>query len=161
MVSIIIALLIAALATTALVLDYYSPQTPGTFHFPAFIFPMCYNFQPDTRSVTGIISVLLSFGNYCAVPYVLTIMRISIDQYLSKSDRALSILALVVVVGCQIIVFVSSVVYMSRHAIELEATIILLLLCTGIVTLRGVAYSMYVLCVVNRQIEKGGEGGLL
>lgn len=157
-VSLIVAGITAALATTALVLDYKS--APDSFHFPMLMFPNMFDFT-TSPSITSILSTLLFLGSLDAVPYTLTIMRIAVDQQLTKSDRLLSILALIIIVSCQITVFICCIYDVAHRGEALSAPIALLCFVTGLVVIRGVFYSLYVTFVVDKQIRGQRGSGLL
>lgn len=108
-------------------------------------------------SIISIISSLLALANYCAVPYSLTIMRIAIDKSLSKADRVLSVLGLSVITGCQVAVFVGTILQATYFNCGPSPSLILLLICCAVIVVRGLMYTLYIQCVVNNEIAGRGK----
>ncbi len=159
MLSWVIAGIVAALTAGGLAVDYINTPPFGTLRFSQVVFLNAYFFA-GLPSVLSILSIVFYVAAMCAVPYTLTVMRLSLDQQIEKEESILNALVLMVLVCSQLVVFICSTVYIATnaHATDMDAAVVLLLLVTGIMALRGIFYILYVGLVVSREVRGARKG---
>ncbi len=155
----VIAAVVAALVAGGLAVDYRNAPPPPQLRFSEVMFPWSYFGGPEP-SVMSILSIVFFVAAMSAVPYTLTVMRLSLDQQIEREESILNALVLMVLVCSQLVVFICSTVYIatSAHATDMDAAVVLLLLVTGVMVLRGVFYILYVGLVVSREVRGARKG---
>ncbi len=157
----ILAFIVAALTSAGLAVDYLHAQNGGViFHFSQLVFLNAYYFA-DVPSAYSIVSIVFYVAALCAVPYTVTVMRLSLDQQIERQESWLNVLVLFAIICSQLVVFICSTVFIATdpRVADMDAAVVVLLLVTGIFVLRGIFYTLYVGIVVQKEGE--GHGWVL
>jgi hypothetical protein len=146
--------IVAALTSAGLAVDYLHTQDKGpVFHFSQLVFLNAYYFA-DVPSAYSIVSIVFYVAALSAVPYTLTVMRLSLDQQIERQESWINVLTLFAIICAQLVVFICSTVFIATdpRVQDMDAAVVVLLLVTGIFVLRGIFYTLYVGIVVQKDV---------
>ncbi len=146
----------AALTGAGLGLDF---QREEKFHFSQLVFLNSFFFSSDP-SAFSISACTIYVAALATVPYSQTVFRLNFDKFISKSESILNVVVLGVVICSQLVVFICAIVYVATSPVvhDMNASVVLLLLVTGIFVLRGVFYLLYVGIVVSKEVRGERRG---